>query len=217
MRAIVIGATGATGSDLLNILLKDSAFRQVDIFVRRKPDIQHEKLKIHEIDFDRPDKWRDLVRGDVLFSCLGTTIKAVGSQEAQWKIDYEYQYAFAEFARENGVPSCVLVSADFASPASRNFYSRMKGQLEEAVKALGFATLTIFNPPLLIRKNSDRALEVAGMKVLLLLNKLGLLRAQKPLRTEILAQAMVNAAKRGKVGLTKLRGKAIWDMAQAGQ
>ncbi|MFC3799186.1 NAD(P)H-binding protein [Cohnella sp. GCM10012308] len=134
MQAIVIGATGATGADLLNLLLQDNAFRQVDIFVRRNPGIQHEKLKVHVIDFDNPDQWGELVKGDVLFSCLGTTLKTAGSQEAQWKIDYEYQYAFAKAASENGVPACVLVSADFASPASRNFYSRTAGRSRKGVR-----------------------------------------------------------------------------------
>ncbi|MDI4649774.1 NAD(P)H-binding protein [Cohnella hashimotonis] len=217
MQAIVIGATGATGADLLDLLLEDNAFRQVVIFVRRSPGIQHEKLKVHVIDFDNPGQWGELVQGDVLFSCLGTTLKTAGSQEAQWKIDYEYQYSFAKAASENGVPACVLVSADFASPASRNFYSRMKGRLEEAVKALGFARLTILNPPLLVRKKSDRSLEVVASKVLQFFNRMGILRSQKPLRTEILAQAMVKAAKSNKGGLTKIRGKAIWEMAEARQ
>ena len=113
MHAIIIGATGATGKDLLDLLLKDDSFHQIDIFVRRDLDIQHEKLKIHVIDFDKPEQWKHLVKGDVLFSCLGTTLKMAGSKEAQWKIDYNYQYEFAEFARENNVNHYILVSSVF--------------------------------------------------------------------------------------------------------
>ena len=86
MHALLIGATGATGKDLLELLLKDNAIHQVDIFVRRHPDLQHNKLNIHVIEFDRPEQWKHLVKGDVLFSCLGTTLKAAGSKDAQWKI-----------------------------------------------------------------------------------------------------------------------------------
>lgn len=90
----------------------------------------------------------------------------------------------------------------------------MKGKLEEAVKALPFDKLTIFNPPVLIRKNSDRAMEVAGMKAIRYLNKLGVLRSQKPLPTETLARAMANSAKRTENGVVALDGQAIWDAAE---
>lgn len=215
MHALLIGATGATGKDLLDLLLKDESFHQVDIFVRRDLAVQHEKLKIHIINFDQPEQWKHLVKGDVLFSCLGTTLKAAGSKEAQWKVDYDYQYLFAKFARENNVNDCVLVSSGFSSPNSPFFYTRMKGQLEEAVKALRFPKLTIFNPPVLIRKNSDRTMEVAGLKAVQFFNQMGLFRSQKPLPTEILAQAMVNSAKTKENSLTTFKGQAIWKCAEA--
>lgn len=214
MHALLIGATGATGKDLLDLLLKDDSFHQVDIFVRRDLDIQHEKLKIHVIDFDNPEQWKHLVQGDVLFSCLGTTLKAAGSKDAQWKVDYDYQYQFAKSARENNVNHYVLVSSGFASTNSQFFYTRMKGQLEEAVKALGFSKLSIFNPPVLIRKNSDRTMEVAGLKAIQFFNKIGIFRTQKPLGTEILAQALINSAKSKETGITILTGKAIWTCAE---
>ncbi|WP_034300935.1 NAD(P)H-binding protein [Bacillus cihuensis] len=215
MHALLIGATGATGKDLLDLLLKDDSFHRVDIFVRSDLDIQNEKLKIHVIDFDKPEQWKYLVKGDVLFSCLGTTLKAAGSKEAQWKVDYDYQYQFAKFAKVNNVNNYVLVSSGFSSPNSLFFYTRMKGQLEEAVKALGFPKLAIFNPPLLIRKNSDRTMEVAGLKTIQFFNKIRIFRSQKPLPTEILAQAIINSAKSKEYGITTIKGKAIWKCAGA--
>ena len=215
MHALIIGATGATGKDLLELLLKDEAFHRVDIFVRRSVNVRHEKLAVHVIDFDRAEQWAHLVTGDVLFSCLGTTLKAAGSKEAQWKIDYDYQYDFAKAARENGVSSYVLVSAAMASPDSRLFYSRMKGELEVAVKALGFPSLAIFNPPILIRKDSDRSGEVFGLKVINFFNKLGLFRSQKPLPTAVLAQAMINAAKSKMPGVAAYKSEEIRQLAGA--
>ena len=114
MRALLVGATGATGKDLLGLLLNDGSFDQVNIFVRRNVEMTHEKLKVHVIDFDKPDQWKGLVHGDVLFSCLGTTLKVAGSKAAQWVIDYEYQYQFAKAAKENNVRSYVLVSSSYA-------------------------------------------------------------------------------------------------------
>ena len=213
MHALLIGATGATGKDLLELLLKDNAFHRIDIFVRRNPNLQHEKLNIHVIDFDKPEQWKHMVIGDILFSCLGTTLKAAGSKPAQWKIDYEYQYVFAKAAQENNVQRYVLVSSDFADPNATFYYPKMKGKLEVAVKMLGFPSLTIFNPPMLIRKNSNRSMEVAGWKIIKFFNQLGLFRSQKPLPTEILAQAMVNAAKIKAKGIFTFTGKEIWQCA----
>lgn len=217
MHALLVGATGATGKDLLDLLLQDASFHQVDIFVRRDLGVQHEKLKIHSIDFDKPEQWEHLVKGDVLFSCLGTTLKAAGSKAEQWKIDYEYQFQFAKAARKNNVEHYVLISSGYSSPKSIFYYSRMKGQLEEAVKALGFPKLVIFNPPMLIRKNSDRTIEVIGLKVMQYFNSIGLFRSQKPLPTEVLAQAMINSVKiKGNV-FFQLEGQAIWKCAEDNQ
>jgi uncharacterized protein YbjT (DUF2867 family) len=209
MKALLIGATGATGKDLLELLLKDEEIKQVDIFVRRELNVKHEKLNSHIIDFDKPEVWKHLVKGDVLFSCLGTTLKLAGSKEAQWKIDYEYQYQFAKIAKENNVNSYVLVSAANASSKSLIFYSKMKGQLEDDVKALKFLKTIIFNPPLLIRENTDRKMEVLGAKIIIFLNNLGIFRSQKPLSTKLLAEAMLKSVKVLKNGNYSIIGQNI--------
>jgi uncharacterized protein YbjT (DUF2867 family) len=214
MNALLIGATGATGKELVQLLLKDDSFQTVTIFVRRKPEMQHPKLIVHVIDFDKPQQWKELVKGDVLFSCLGTTLKAAGSKEAQWKIDYEYQFQFAKAAKENQVANYVLVSSAGADPASSIFYTKLKGKLEEAVKGLGFPKITILKPSLLARKNTDRKAEVISMKVIQFLNKLGLLRSMKPLPTETLAQAMINCAKSKETGLSVIKASEVWKRAQ---
>ena len=111
MKALVIGATGAVGKDLVQQLIDDSSVERVDIFVRREVRIPSAKLVAHVVDFDHPETWADQLQSDVLFSCMGTTIKAAGTQEAQWKVDYTYQYEAAKAAKVNGVPTYVLVSA----------------------------------------------------------------------------------------------------------
>ena len=126
MKALVIGATGATGRDLVNQLLTDKDYDEVNVFVRRPLEVESPKLKTHIVDFEKPEEWKDLVNGDVAFSCLGTTLKDAGSKEAQRKVDYDYQYNFAKAAKENEVEDYILVSSYGANPKSKIFYSRMK-------------------------------------------------------------------------------------------
>lgn len=190
MKALIIGATGATGKDLVTQLLADDTYSQVHCFVRKPLTLTHPKLHAHVVDFETPEAWADLLRGDVAFSCLGTTLAVAGSKEAQWRVDYDYQYNFAKHCRNNGVPTFVLVSAAGAKAPSKLFYNRMKGQLEDAIKALGFSCLLIFQPSVLIRSNSDRGGENFTVKVIAFLNKLGLFKRYRPMPTAILAQKM---------------------------
>lgn len=201
MKALVLGATGAVGKDLVEQLLKDDTFDRVDIFVRRAVNIPSAKLVSHVVDFDHLETWASLLTGDVLFSCLGTTIKAAGSQDAQWKVDYTYQFEAAKAARAGGVQKLVLVSSVGAHPKSKIFYARMKGQLDEDVAKLGFPGCFILRPPSLIRKGSDRFGEKAGLAVLKGLNALGLMRSWKPMPTEEVAAAMIRLAESVSDGL----------------
>ncbi|MDR6157317.1 uncharacterized protein YbjT (DUF2867 family) [Chryseobacterium sp. SLBN-27] len=214
MKALVIGATGATGKDLVEQLLQDRDFEEVHIFVRKPLKIQNDKLKIHVIDFDKPEEWKNIVRGDVAFSCLGTTLKAAGSKEAQRKVDFDYQYEFAKAAKENNVDDYILVSAYGANPKSKIFYSRMKGELEEAVKKLHFDKITIFKPGMLERKDSDRTGEVLGSRIIKFANKLGLLESQKPLPTDVLAKAMINSSKIKSNGYSSIKLGNIFCFAE---
>ena len=193
MKALIIGGTGATGKDLLSQLLADDTYAEVHCFVRKPLALTHPKLHAHVVDFETPEAWADLVRGDVAFSCLGTTLAVAGSKDAQWRVDYDYQYAFAQQCKANGVPTFVLVSAAGAKAQSKLFYNRMKGQLEDAVKALDFSSLLIFQPSVLIRSNSDRAGENLSVKTINFLNKLGILKRYRPMPTEILAEKMLSA------------------------
>ncbi|MBR1782745.1 MAG: NAD(P)H-binding protein [Bacteroidales bacterium] len=195
MKALVIGATGAVGKDLVEQLLNEDCFERVDVFVRREVQITSSKLVPHVVDFDHPEGWAKLLTGDVLFSCLGTTIKAAGSQDAQWKVDYTYQFEAAKAARANGVGTLVLVSSIGANAKSKVFYTMMKGQLDEDVQKLGFPSVFILRPPSLIRKGSDRFGEKAGVTILKGLNAIGLMRSWKPMPTEDVAAAMIRLAK----------------------
>ncbi len=193
MMALVIGATGSTGRPLVEELLKSQDYSEVIIFVRHTSGIESNKLTEHIVDFSNIESFAGSIVGDVLFNCMGTTLKAAGSKEAQWKIDYDIPLQFAQIAKRNGVRSCVLISSANANAKSKLFYSKMKGQLEEAIEALGFQQYIIFRPGMLLRPNSDRIFEKLAVSVLDFFNRLGLLINQKPLPTPLLAQKMAKA------------------------
>lgn len=195
MKALIIGATGSTGKELVKELLQDSAYTQVFVFVRKSTGIKHPKLEEILTDFDRLEDVLDHINGTVLFSCLGTTLKDAGSKEKQWHIDYEIPFKFAEIAQQKGLESLVLVSAYGASPKSKIFYSRIKGELEEAMANLAFSQLIIFKPGMLIRKGSDRPAERIIAPVLNFLSSIGLFKRFKPLSTEVLAAKLAKAPK----------------------
>ena len=193
MKALLIGATGSTGKFLLNELIQDDDYTSVSVFVRRPTGKSHPKLTEHVIDFSNLEQYKELITGDVLFSCLGTTLKAAGSQENQWKIDFEIPAVFASIARQNRVNSMVLLSSADASPNSRIFYSKMKGELETAITELDFGQYIIFRPGLLLRPDTDRSGEKALAKILGFLNGIGLVNKYKPLPTEVLAMKLAKA------------------------
>ena len=196
LNALVIGATGATGQEIVSQLLEDDSFSSVSIFVRKDPDITHTKLKTYVIDFSKVEDYRELIKGDVLISCLGTTLRAAGSKEKQYLVDYTYQYEFAKIASENGVPIYSLVSSTGANEASPFFYPKIKGELEVAIKKLPFKTIQIFQPPTLIRqKNLMRTGEKIGIKIFGFLISFGILKSQKPLAVSKLAKVMVEQIK----------------------
>lgn len=195
MKALVIGATGATGKDLVDVLLQDSAYTEVVAFVRRTGALKHPKLTEIITDFDKLEEVAESITGDVWFSCLGTTLKAAGIKEKQWHIDHDIPLAFARIARRNGVPVAVILSAHGADASSKVFYSKVKGSLDEAIIRLGFTTCLIFRPGFLLRKDTDRPSErliAAGLKFV---NRLGLFRKFRPLPTLTLAGKMATTAK----------------------
>jgi uncharacterized protein YbjT (DUF2867 family) len=193
MKALVIGASGATGKDLVNCLLQDPRYTGVNIFVRRPQGMTHSKLTEIITDFENPEHVAEHIQGDVLFSCLGTTLKDAGTTKKQWHIDYEIPLAFAGIARRNCVRTMVLLSAYGASPKSKVFYSKMKGALEDGIAGLAFNTYIIFRPGMLVRKDTDRMGERIAGSMLNLLNAVGLFRKFRPLPTSVLAEKMIKA------------------------
>ena len=209
MKAVLIGATGAVGKDLLLALLEDERYTEVTAFARRALGVEHPKLREHTIDFDAPATWQELVKGDILFSTLGTSLKQAGSKEAQRHIDYDYQLSFAKAARANDVKRLVLLSSVGADSKSSIFYLRLKGELDDAVQGLGFDSLTIVRPASLIRAKSKRFGETASVKFLQAANAIGLAKQLAPMETVVVARSMAALGADSASGTRFIEGQDI--------
>lgn len=200
--AIVVGASGLVGGELLRLMLRDSRFESVRVFVRASMDITHEKLEEFIVNFDELDNWKKWLKGDVLYSALGTTIRKAGSRDAQYLVDYTYQYNVAKAAAANGIGEYVLVSAAGASDKSKLFYLKMKGELEREVRKLPFETIHIVKPGMLAGgRNEVRGGEQLGATILKALSVIPGLAKLRPIEGVEVARAMINGTFRHVVGI----------------
>lgn len=202
--ALVFGATGLVGSHLINFLLLHPAYEKVVAFLRKPMDIQHPKFVQEVINFDKPESFRQLVKGDDLFCCLGTTMARAGSKDAFFKVDFTYAYQAAEIAAKNKVHQFLLVSSVGASADSVFFYSKVKGQLEDAVQELNFWSTHIFRPSVLLgERNENRFGENIAGKMGKMIDQFtgGLLTRYRPIEADVVAKAMVSAAQGLKPGV----------------
>lgn len=196
MKAIVVGATGLVGGQIVRILCEDSSVEEVKVFSRRKLNFIHPKLNLQIVNFDDMKSWAHEIKGDVLFSSLGTTIKVAGTKEAQYKVDHDYQLHVAEAAAQNGVGTFVLISSVNADSGSPFFYLRMKGELDEKVSRLGFTSINILRPgPLHGVREKSRPGEIFSHIVLKAIPDFFLSPGMRPVSGELVALNAIKAAK----------------------
>lgn len=156
MIAVISGATGLVGSILIQKLLNDSRFSLVKSVSRKSLKISSPKLQ--EIicpNFDQLTSEARELKGDIYYCCLGTTIKTAGSQEKFRKVDYDAVMEFARIAKSHDAQAFAVITAQGANPESRIFYSKVKGEVEESLKALGFKHLVIMRPSLLMGERQE--------------------------------------------------------------
>ncbi|MBN1209019.1 MAG: NAD(P)H-binding protein [Myxococcaceae bacterium] len=193
--ALVAGASGLVGGLHLDALLESPLYREVCSLGRRPLPRQHPKLTQRTVDFARLEG-ETLPAAEDAFCCLGTTLKKAGSQEAFRAVDHDAVLAFARAARKAGARRFLVVTALGADPRSRIFYNRVKGEIEEALKGVGFESLLILRPSLLL---GERAEQRPGERAAIVLTKaLGpLLRpfGGRPIEARTVARAMLTLAR----------------------
>jgi uncharacterized protein YbjT (DUF2867 family) len=157
-RVLLAGATGLVGRECLAQLTADPTVSEVLAVVRHAPGpgtVLHRKLHFLQVDFEQLGLHARQLATDQVICALGTTIRQAGSREAFRRVDFDYPLALARLARQQGARHFLLVSALGADASSRVFYSRVKGELEQALSALDYPSLTIVRPSLLLGKRDE--------------------------------------------------------------
>ena len=152
--ALILGASGLVGSEVLSLSLESDLYNKIVIVVRSPLTIKHNKLIEKIIDFDMP-KWEEIFPVDHVYCCLGTTIKKAGSKTNFIKVDHDYPLAFAAAAKKWESSIFSIITAAGVSPESKIFYNNVKGQLEKKLKSLELFSTLIFRPSLLLGERKE--------------------------------------------------------------
>jgi uncharacterized protein YbjT (DUF2867 family) len=192
-KAVIAGASGLIGSELLQLLLQSQQYDEVLALVRNEMPVSHKKLLQLVVDFDRLEEYKASITGHAVFCCLGSTRSKTPDLSIYRKIDHDYPVILAQIARQNNIPHYHLVSAIGASSKSSNFYTKLKGQTEDDIQQIDIQSLHIYQPSLLTgnRKEFRLAEKIAtiAMKVIDPL-LIGPLKKYRSIPAVTVAQAM---------------------------
>lgn len=194
MKVLLLGGTGLTGGLVLEGLLAADPVSRVVAPTRRALTIEHEKLQPVAVNFAHLEDHEALFGVDVIICCLGTTISKAGSRQRFREVDYGYGITAARLGRQQGARAFMLMSAIGASASSPVFYNRVKGELEEDLKGLGYPYLSIYQPGLLLGQRAEhRKAEALGIKAMPAINALlqGPLKRYRGIQVTAVARAMV--------------------------
>ncbi len=205
--ATIIGATGLIGSYLLEQLIQDESFNVIRLLVRRPFKNENSKIEVKLIDFTDYESFKLGIEGsDVVFCSVGTTQKKVkGDKEAYRKIDHDIPVKAARFCKETGCNNFLIVSSVGADAKSKNFYLRLKGEVENEIKNIDLKTVSVFRPSILLgNRKESRTGESIGQIAMQTFSFVFInnLRKYKPIYAREVAAAMIYATKQQKTGIS---------------
>lgn len=201
--ALVAGASGLIGGHLLQLLSADNAFARIKSVIRKPLNAEKEKISEIIVDFDSLNQFSQRLAADVVFCCLGTTIKTAGSQENFRKVDYTYCLELAKATKAQGAKQFILVSSIGADAKSGNFYLRTKGEIENAIAALNFDSFCIMRPSMLLGDRKEKRLGESIGKVFMQATAFlftGPLKKYKAIEAITVASCMIEIAKNPESG-----------------
>ena len=193
--ALIFGSSGLIGNELLKTILVKNNYSNIKIFVRTVPEINNSKVEIIKTDFRNLEKYKDKIKGDDCYFCIGTTKKDTPDKSEYRRIEYDLPVNIAIIAKKNSVNSFYYVSSIGASPKASSGYLKNKGEVEEELKNLNFSKLVIIRPSLLVgTRKSFRLGEVIFTPIMntLTLFAFGSLKKYKPIKIENVVKAMLN-------------------------
>jgi uncharacterized protein YbjT (DUF2867 family) len=217
-RALLLGATGLVGGNVLDLLLNDPAYGRVVVLGRRPVDRRHPKLEQQVAELGRLDDHAAAFAVDDVFCCLGTTLRAAGSQEAFRRVDHDYVVDAARVAAAAGARRYLLVTAAGADSRSRFFYNRVKGDGEAGVLARPFEGVVVLRPSLILGPRAERRpAEALAQRIAPALNRLmiGPLRRYRAVDARVVARAMVRLAKERTRGMRIVENEEIQQIGGA--
>ena len=212
--ALIAGATGLVGGEVLKLLLEEEQYQKVIVITRRALPLTDPKIEAHVVDFDQLEQKKQIIKADHIFCCLGTTMKKAGSKDKFYHVDFHYSYELARLSRENDVLQFNLVSSLGADKSSMFFYNKVKGSLEEAITNLDFYQFNIFRPSLLLGNRMEkRTGEKIGTMLAGVISPFlfGSLKKYRAVDAGLVAKAMVYVALKETPGKHVIESDGIWD------
>jgi uncharacterized protein YbjT (DUF2867 family) len=213
---IILGASGLIGSKLLTDLLYDDQFTSIRIFVRKKLYMNHQKLEQIVTNFDELEQIKNEIIADEIFCCLGSTKSKTPDIETYRKIDVTYPLFFARAALANGAKTYHIVTAMGANAKSSNYYSKLKGEVEDGLQKLSYPNLNIYRPSFLTGdRTENRPLENIMIPIMKVIDHLliGKLKKYRSIDAGIVAKAMINQSNKNKKGIFVLESDQIKELA----
>ncbi len=192
--AIIVGASGLVGGQLLRLLEHENRYELVKSIIRRPQKLTSNKIQEIVVDFEDTQALEEALKGNDLFICIGTTIKKAGSVSNMEKIDRDLPVLLAKYAAKNGVETMVAISSIGANMNSNMYYARIKGEMEMGVLKYPFACKSVVRPSMLLGKRSEfRWKEVWSEKILKVISPLliGKLRKYRGIKARNVAKAML--------------------------
>ena len=196
--AIIFGSSGLIGNELFKTILLNNSYDKIKIFVRSMPEINNRKVEIIKTDFTNLEQYKDKIKGDECFFCIGTTKKDTPDKDEYRRIEYNIPIDVAKIAKANSINSFFYISSIGANPNASSNYLKNKGQVEEELKNLNFSKLAIIRPSLLVgNRKSFRLGEIIFTPIMNTLTffAFGSLKKYKPIKIENVVKATLYISK----------------------